>query len=379
MSLATKILPLAIFASVLNAGCAAADEKPFVYEPFVPGGNPFPKGAERPDLALPLPTGAIDRSPAGNPKNTKQLVVDPAFIKRALDTPSPEPWVWERFREFFSWSEDDVEQEFWKVFREHLRRGGPPDEKELAEFIKHVKKNMVFVEGGSFWFGDWGAREGQPGPVTGDDNNKPPQQVTVSSFSIYRTRVTYGDYDVYSRATGGKFIGDEENYGMNFRFPDYPVIGARWNEAKTYCQWLAKITGEPFDLPTETQWEYAARDGGKEIHFAGSYPFDWDALEQRFRSTEKLSAGHSISLPVGTMGRSALGIADMSGAGHEWVNDWYSKDISGRSGLVNPKGPDQGTERVARPVSGGFETVVTRSGRDPHKPYGPGFRCVLNN
>lgn len=378
MSLRLRTTALFAALAVLGTGLACAKPQVFVYEPFVPGGNPFPKGVERPDLALPLPPGAIDRSPAGNPKNAKQLIIDPAFIKQALDTPSPDSWVWERFDEFFSWSEDDVEQEFWKVFREHLRRSGPPDEKELAAFIEHVKKNMVFVEGGSFWFGDWGAREGQPGPVTGDDNNRPPQYVTVSSFSIYRTRVTYGDYDVYSRATGGRFMGEGENYGMNFRFPNYPVLNVRWDEAKSYCQWLAKIAGMPFDLPTETQWEYAARDGGKEVYFSGSDPFDPDALELRFRRTEKLSAGHSISLPVGAMGTGTLGIADMSGTGYEWANDWYSPDIAGRNGSTDPKGPESGTERVIRGASGGMRTAVTREGSDPKKIYSRWFRCALN-
>ncbi|MBT0963614.1 formylglycine-generating enzyme family protein [Denitromonas iodatirespirans] len=380
MSPPFKIATLFAALAFLGTGCANADSTRFVYEPFVPGGKPFPKDVERPDLALPLPPGAVRRTSDGNPKDEKnRLVLDAEFLNRALDTPSPQPWVWERYGQFFRMAKPEVKAQFWEQFRAHLRRGGPPDAQELASFIEHVKKNMVFVEGGSFWFGDWGAREGQPGPVTGDDNNKPPQHVTVSSFSIYRTQVTYGDYDVYSRATGGKFLADGESIVLEFRYPDYPVWSSRWDDAKNYCQWLAKVTGEPFDLPTETQWEYAARDGGKEIHFAGPHPFDWDALEQLFKSNRGRSAGLTISLPVGSMLSGELGIADMSGAGHEWVNDWYSQDISGRSGSVDPKGPAHGTERVARPVSGGFETVVTRRGRDPNKRLGPGFRCVLNS
>ncbi|MBT0963842.1 formylglycine-generating enzyme family protein [Denitromonas iodatirespirans] len=379
MSPPFKITALFAALAFLGTGCATAGPQAFVYEPFVPEGKPFPKGVERPDLALPLPPGAIDRSPAGNPKNTRQLFVDPAFIKQALDTPSPEPWVWERFYEFFSWSEDDVEQEFWKVFREHLRRGGPPNEKELAAFIDHVKKNMVFVEGGSFWFGDWGAREGQPGPVTGDDNNKPPQYVTVSSFSIYRTQVTYGDYDVYSRARNGKFMGEGESYEIKFRFPNYPILSARWDEAKGYCQWLAKLTGEPFDLPTETQWEYAARDGGKEVYFAGPFPFGdtpmRDHLENHGR---RLSASELTSRPVGSYGTGLLGIADMVGYEREWVNDWYAPDIFGRDHAVDPRGPVSGSERVVRFGSSGmFETAVSRRGEDPDEEF-IGFRCALN-
>ncbi len=379
MSFRIKLVTVLAAATVLGAGCANADSTRFVYEPFVPGGKPFAKDVERPDLALPLPPGAVDRSPAGNPKNTKQLIVDPSFIKQALDTPSPQPWVWERFYEFFSWSEDDVEQDFWKVFREHLRRGGPPDEQELARFVEHIKKNMVFVEGGSFWFGDWGAREGQPGPVTGDDNNRPPQYVTVSSFSIYRTRVTYGDYDVYSRATGGKFMGDGESYEIKFRFPDYPVLSVSWNDAKAYCQWLSKATGEPFDLPTETQWEYSARDGGKEVYFAGPFPFGGDPLREHLKHHQpRLSASELTSRPVGSYGTGSLGIADMVGYGREWVNDWYTPDISGRENAVDPRGPTAGTERVIRVgSSSGFKTALTRFGERPEAEFN-GFRCALS-
>ncbi len=296
----------------------------------------------------------------------------------ALDTPSPKPYVWKRLHEFFSWVEPEVEEQFWELFREHLSRGGPPDKAELDTFIERVKSNMVFVEGGSFWFGDWGAREGQPGAVTSDDNNKPPQDVTVSNFSIYRTRVTFADYDVFTRATKRTYKLDGEQYRIQYRFPDYPVMQVNWQDAKDYCAWLAEIAKQPFDLPSETQWEFAARDGGKEVYFAGPYPFDDIKLEKHFVATEGLSASSSVALPVGAMGEGELGIADMAGTGYEWVNDWYTPDISGRSDVLDPTGPPSGTERVIRGASGGLRTALTRRGDDPQKKSARWFRCALN-
>ena len=355
---------LAIATSALFAAACATAE-------------PLPKTSERPDLALPLPPGAIDRTESGNPKSKKRLELDPEFVKMALDTPSPKPYVWKRLYEFFSWVEPEVEEQFWELFREHLSRGGQPNKVELDAFVERVKKNMVFVTGDSFWFGDWGAREGQPGPVTSDDNNKPPQYVTVSSFSIYRTRVTFADFDVFTRATKREFRFDGVGFAIPYRFPDYPV-DVNWHEAKAYCSWLAEISGEPFDLPAETQWEYAARDGGQEVYFAGPYPFDDIALEKRFVSTEGMSTSSSAVLPVGAMGAGELGIADMAGTGYEWVNDWYTPDISGRTSMVDPAGPKSGTQRVSRGASGGLQTALTRWGTDPNKQTAHWFRCALN-
>lgn len=361
----TPVLPLlAIVTSALfTAGCATAE--------------PLPKTSERPDLELPLPPGAIGRTKSGNPKSDKKLLLDPEFVKMALDTPSPQPYVRERLAQFFRLAEPDVEDQFWKLFRKHLSRGGPPDKAELDAFIERVKKNMVFVNGSSFWFGDWGAREGQPGPVTSDDNNKPPQYVTVSSFSIYRTRVTFADYDVFTRATDGRFKTDGDLYNIQYRIPDYPVKNVTWQDGKDYCTWLAGITGQPFDLPTETQWEYAARDGGKEVYFAGPYPFDDVALEALFRHASD-NYGSIGDTPVGTYGVGTLGIADMAGIGYEWVSDWYTEDISGRSGATDPEGPSTGTQRVIRGVSGSLRTAVTRRGDDLDSKSERWFRCALN-
>ena len=115
MSFRFNIVTLLTFATLLGTGCANADSSQFVYKPFVPGGKPFPKAVERPDLALPLPPGAVKRTSDGNPKDEKnRLVLDAEFLNRALDTPSPQPWVWERYGQFFRMAKPEVKAQFWE-------------------------------------------------------------------------------------------------------------------------------------------------------------------------------------------------------------------------------------------------------------------------
>ena len=107
---------------------------------------------------------------------------------------------------------------------------------------------MVFVEGGTF----------QMGSNSGSSDEKPVHSVTVSDFNISKTEVTFEQYDAFCGATGRNKPSD---YGWGRG--DLPVIDVSWRDAVAYCEWMNKVTGKTYRLPTEAEWEYAARGGNK--------------------------------------------------------------------------------------------------------------------
>ena len=335
----------------------------------------------------PLPPGAAKWAEYGNTLDSKNdAIIDEAFVRKALDTPSPPKVIAQRMKEILVNLGSDSEEKFWQLFDSHLGRGGPPDKVELQAFIKRVKANTAFMKGGEFWFGEWGLRPGKTGPLL-SDKGRLPQLVKLSSFSIYKTRVTYADFDVFTRATGRPVKKDSVRYSW-YRYPNSPA-DASWPEAHAYCQWLGKVTGEPFDLPTEAQWEYVARDRGKDVYFAGPDPFDVALLEKKMDRLYKESSENLWGEvgPVGHYGVSALGISGMVGHGNEWMRDWYTPDVLGPNGQKDPTGPKTGTKRVIRPASNsGFYPVTLRYGQALEDKTLDGnveatrenFRCTLN-
>ncbi|PWK42556.1 formylglycine-generating enzyme family protein, partial [Pleionea mediterranea] len=209
-----------------------------------------------------------------------------------------------------------------------------------------------------------------------------PHWVELDSYSIAKYETTYGEADVFTEVTGREYfdkeaIGDERG----FRDPEYPVwLGASWHDARAYCQWLEKITGEPFDLLSEAQWEYAARSRGKAVQFAtdnGEVDYGRNVKDHEVDYTK----------PVGSYPPNQLGIYDMSGNVWEWVLDSYSSGFYEDSPIVNPVYDLEGNRRykVAR-GGGGFDdheksmNVFRRVYRKPSNTgYGQGIRCGVNS
>ena len=328
----------------------------------------------------PLPPGAAKWTEHRNTRDSNnQMMIDEAFVRQVLDTPSPSKAITQRMREMlFGIGLGVSEENFRRLVNSHRGRGGPPDKSELQTFIKRVKANTAFMKGGKFWFGEWGLRPGKNGRRLADTGtSRLPQLVMLSNFSIYKSRVTYADYDVFTRETGRPPAGLEDGKRIFdwIRYPDFPA-NVSWPEARAYCQWLGQVTGEPFDLPTEAQWEYVARDRGKDVFFAGPDPFD-EALLREKMETLYDEKDHGGIAPVGSFGVSALGISDMVGYGYEWMRDWHTQDLLGPNGQKDPTGPQTGTERVIRPASKGFGFAVTlRYGEEPSALEN--FRCTLS-
>ncbi len=219
----------------------------------------------------------------------------------------------------------------------------------VARLKKKVVADLIFVEGGTFMMGDFGVLwSPEKLPYSFDITSRPVHEVTLSSFSISKYKTTYAEFDVYTDATGTERAANDE-YGMEQRYPQAPV-GVRWQRAKDYCQWLGKITQLPFDLPTEAQWEYAARSRGQFFVWAtdnGSIEFGRNipAADQKKLLTP--SNRHHY-YPVGLFPPNPLGLYDASHNGEEWTNDWFDKDYYKHSPKADPKGPPEGLQKAVR-------------------------------
>jgi formylglycine-generating enzyme required for sulfatase activity len=210
----------------------------------------------------------------------------------------------------------------------------------------------VWIQPGTFLMGC------SPGDAECDRDEKPAHQVTLSkAFRIGQTPVTQ---EAYQRVTG-------KSPGY-FKGAKFPAESMSWDEAEAYCQ----ATG--MRLPTEAEWEYAARAGVTANRYATSIDqIAWYAV-----NSENKTHGVMLKQP------NAWKLYDMLGNVWEWTTDWYAAYAGGDSGsLVDPQGPAAGKIRVLRGGSWGngpaFVRASVRSGNEPeHRSNVVGFRCAGN-
>ena len=193
-----------------------------------------------------------------------------------------------------------------------------------------VTFEMVSVDGGTFTMGG----NSEQGSDAYDDE-KPTHQVTLSSYYIGMTEVT--------QALWKAVMGSNPSYSNG---DNLPVERVSCDDCKTFISKLNAMTGQKFRLPTEAEWEYAARGGNKShgYKYSGSNSVDDVAWYYGNRGGYKT---HS----VGTKAPNELGIYDMSGNVLEWCSDWYGSYSS--ASQTNPKGPNSGSCRVSR--GGGWD------------------------
>ncbi len=278
-------------------------------------------------------------------------------------------------------------------------------------------KNLRFVEGGTFDMGDFGIVDSvEKLYYTSSKNNKPMHKVTLDSFSMSAYKTTYADVDTYTQAMGMPKFNTDEHFVKRARFPD-SMAGLIWQEARDYCQWLGKLLDLPMDLPTEAQWEYAARNRGKFWLFAtdngnvneGRNVWEYDQLEKYQQSLARergLDIDESIlytaTVPLGRFPPTPLGLHDMITDGWEWTLDWFDADYYAKSPMRNPKGAETGTEKVKRSfgsksgkyLEAGDGMTISRHRAEPGEPLWRNFdgkmvrsiagrsetgaRCVVN-
>lgn len=231
------------------------------------------------------------------------------------------------------------------------------EQQQLDDFLATQKTNMRFIEGGSYEMGDFGHKldwtEGLP--LTGSMDNKPLHRVTLDSFSMNAYKATYVDFDIYSMATGQERVSTQKN---NFKIREPNVAaGINWQTAQQYCQWLGQQLEVPMSLPTEAQWEYAARNRGEYILF----PTDTGEIDPgrniwTYEEKSKFSEKYNTVAPIPIVGLyppNALSLYDMTNQNYEWMIDWYDADYYASSPEHNPQGPKTGTEKVLRGVAAG--------------------------
>ena len=231
----------------------------------------------------------------------------------------------------------------------------------------HMPDNMVYVKGGCFQMGD----------VFSDvpSNEKPVHEVCVDDFYMGKYEVTVGEFREFVKETeyrteaewqdgchvwSGKVEIKKKRFNwLNTNFPQTerdPVICVSWNDTYNYLKWLNKKTGRDFRLPTEAEWEYAARSGGK------AYKYSWgnggpteniadDTAARELLGTtdgQGYNDGYALTSPVGSFKPNELGLYDMSGNVSEWVADWFDENYYSKSTEKNPKGPQLGRCKVIR-------------------------------
>jgi formylglycine-generating enzyme required for sulfatase activity len=248
----------------------------------------------------------------------------------------------------------------------------PPD---VLTIPSPIHLELVRVPAGEFLMGSDLAKDEKV-----DDWERPQHRVYLSEFYIGKYPVTNGQYAAFVKATQheapGHWRGGEIPPGKE----NHPVVYVSWHDAVAFCQWLSQETDQSFRLPTEAEWEKAARGTDGRIYPWGN---EWD--ETKLNSAE---AGLRATTPVGQYspdGDSPYGCADMAGNVWEWCADWFGYEywFRSKSTVKDPQGPEEGTLRVLRggafAARRGFVRCAYRYRDYPYPRHGScGFRVVVS-
>ena len=243
---------------------------------------------------------------------------------------------------------------------------------------------MVNIPAGSFMMGS----------NNGEANERPVHRVEVAAFAIGKYEVTFDEYDVFAKATGRKLPNDQ-SWGRGKR----PVINVSWLDAVAYTQWLSQKTLKTYRLPTEAEWEYAARAGTTTERFWGNNPDDacefanisdeiakrklqqqlgWKNLFVFGWKTHKCTDGYGFSSPVGLFKPNVFGLYDMLGNVWELMCPKYTERYDGHESICTDI---KGEEVIIR---GGSHSTLPQGVRSAYRAHGNvsevdksvGFRVV---
>ena len=235
-----------------------------------------------------------------------------------------------------------------------------------------LQHSMVLISAGSFEMGDH---------LDNIEDAHPVHTVELDGFYIDAHPVTVGQFKQFVEDSGYNYtrkIVDEDGYNYSrhnwknvARYSpsdDHPMVYVNWSDAAAFAAWAGKR------LPTEAEWEYAARGG----LFGERYPWGNEITTENAHY-----AGMDGCSQVGSFSPNGFGLYDVAGNVWEWCADWYNKDYYGISPLKNPKGPEEGYYRVARGGSWRHDAQTLRvAARNHDSPtansYCVGFRCVRN-
>ncbi len=236
--------------------------------------------------------------------------------------------------------------------------------------IKVINYTLVEIPAGPFTMGTY------PMGLRKTDPEEPQRSVTLDGFGIGIYHVTNSQYAKFVDDTGYQ----QSIYWQDERFnsEDCPVVGVSWYDVQNFFLWLNNITGKEYRLPTEAEWEKAARGtDGRE------YPWGniWDATKANTAEAQLKKTG-----PVGEYpdGKSPFGCYDMAGNAYDWCSDWFHIDTYKYSPPENPMGAVEGRRKVIRggswqPVGEFAARCANRAASEPIRAsHNIGFRIAID-
>jgi formylglycine-generating enzyme required for sulfatase activity/calcineurin-like phosphoesterase family protein/energy-coupling factor transporter ATP-binding protein EcfA2 len=217
--------------------------------------------------------------------------------------------------------------------------------------IRLEEDNMILIEGGEFIRG---SKKGE-----GRDEERPQRKIYLDPFLIGKYPVTNREFKGFVDARGYQKEGfwppegwqwvQKEKisepwfwHDRKWNGPNFPVVGVSWYEAAAYCKWLSHTTGDRYRLPTEAEWEKAARGtGGRKYPWRGKF-------DKNYCNSDELGLGRTSPVGIFPEGKGQYGCFDMSGNVWEWCLDRYDREYYEKSPEKNPQGPSEGAGRVLR-------------------------------
>jgi formylglycine-generating enzyme len=192
-----------------------------------------------------------------------------------------------------------------------------------------METRLVPIPAGCFWMGS----------DCGQDNERPLHRVWVDGFLLGAFQVTNSDYSQFLSTTAAAVPPFWQD--TNFNRPEQPVVGVSWHQAASYCEWLSRGSDRHFRLPTEAEWERAARGGveNKLYPWGDAPPQSLPDYEKRWKNGPE---------PVARFAPNQFGLYDICENVHEWCEDWYEAGYYAASPERNPHGPEQGNRRASR-------------------------------
>lgn len=212
------------------------------------------------------------------------------------------------------------------------------------------------------------------GSDQGQENEQPVHSVWIDAFAIGKFPVTNREYKIYveNKAAPAPPFWTEPM----FAHPEKPVVGVTWDDATAYCRWLGERLGRVFRLPTEAEWERAARGRRKDALYPWGDEPPWERPYPGFDS----ETGGPQQIGVGEP--NGFGVYDMSEGVHEWCSDYFDYNYYRYAPEKNPQGPASGQRRASRGGSWRhrikFSRCAARSSLPPGFKYADyGFRVAL--
>jgi formylglycine-generating enzyme required for sulfatase activity len=204
-----------------------------------------------------------------------------------------------------------------------------------------IEPELISIPAGWFWMGS----------EAGQEVERPVHRVWVDGFAMAATQITVAEYACFLRATGHPAppLWDDSNFSLL----QQPVVAVSWFEAIVYCAWLSKATGRNYRLPTEAEWERAAR-GGVE---GASFPWGDDPPQSRPEYASRWKDGPE---PVCQSEPNTYGLFEMCENVHEWCSDWFQADYYSVSPERNPHGPESGDRKSSRGGSWRHHIKISR-------------------